>query len=107
MRHDTFSIVGYYEKEDWSAQYSTINQDRTVEKLVDIQEYVPSQGAGGAVYWEQHFHTNWHLTAGTDVEYASGFSNYYSPFTDATTIKGGDLVQTGLFTKAAYQIGRI
>jgi outer membrane receptor protein involved in Fe transport len=58
MRHDTFSIVGYYEKEDWSAKYSTINQPRTVETLVDIQ-YVPSQGAGGAVYWE-HFHTNWH-----------------------------------------------
>jgi outer membrane receptor protein involved in Fe transport len=105
MRHDTFSIVGYYEKEDWSAKYSTINQPRTVETLVDIQ-YVPSQGAGGAVYWE-HFHTNWHLTAGTDVEYASGFSHDYSPFTHATTIKGGDLVQTGLFTQAAYQIGPV
>ncbi len=105
MKSDTFSMVGYYEHEDWTAHYSSINETRTVEKLVDLQ-YVPSDGGGGAAFW-QHFQPHWQVTGGGDVEYVTGFSHDHNPFTGATTVEGGDLLEHGLFAQADYHVGSV
>jgi outer membrane cobalamin receptor len=103
MKHDNFSMAGYYMHEDWDAQYSEINADRTVEKLVDLQ-YVPSDAAGGAGYW-QHSQTRWSVTAGADVQYCTGFSHDTSPFTHVTVLRGGDQTERGIFGQGQYRAG--
>jgi outer membrane cobalamin receptor len=105
MKSDTFSMVGYYEHEDWSAHYSSINQTRTVEKLVD-QQYVPSNGGGGAAFW-QHFQPHWQVTGGGDVEYVTGFSHDYNPLATTLGVEGGDLLEHGLFAQADYHVGPV
>jgi outer membrane receptor protein involved in Fe transport len=105
MKSDTFSLVGYYEHEDWTAHYSSINETRTVEKLVDLQ-YVPSNGGGGAAFW-QHFQSNWQVTGGGDVEYVTGHSHDYNTFTSALAVEGGDLLEHGLFAQADYHVGPV
>jgi len=105
MKSDTFSVVGYGEHEDWTADYSSINDTRTVEKLVDLQ-YVPSNGGGGAAFW-QHFQPHWQVTGGSDVEYVTGFSHDHNPFTEATTVTGGNILEHGLFAQADYRVGPV
>jgi outer membrane receptor protein involved in Fe transport len=105
MKHDTFSMVGYYEHEDWTANYSEILDDRKVIKLADLQ-YAPSNAGGGAAFW-QHFQQHWQVTGGGDVEYVTGFSHDYSPFTNITTVRGGDLLEHGLFAQADYRVGPV
>jgi outer membrane receptor protein involved in Fe transport len=105
MKSDTFSMVGYYEHEDWSAHYSSINATRTVEKLVD-QQYVPSNGGGGAAFW-QHFQPHWQVTGGADVEYVTGFSHDYNPLATSLAVEGGDLLEHGLFAQADYRLGPV
>jgi len=105
MKNDTFSMVGYYAREDFTAHYSEILNDRTVEKLADLQ-YSPSKGGGGAAFW-QHFQSHWQVTGGGDVEYVTGFSHDYSPFTTTTTVEGGDLLEHGLFAQADYRVGPV
>jgi outer membrane receptor protein involved in Fe transport len=105
MKSDTFSLVGYYEYEDWSAHYSSINETRTVEKLVD-QQYVPSTGGGGAAFW-QHFQSHWQVTGGGDVEYVTGHSHDYNPLAKTLTVEGGDLLEHGLFAQADYRVGPV
>jgi outer membrane cobalamin receptor len=103
MTHDNFSIAGYGQHEDWDADYGSTNAGRSVVTLDDLQ-HVPSDGAGGAGYW-QHAETRWAVTAGADVEYATGFSHDTSPFTHTTTLKGGDLVEEGIFGQGQYRAG--
>ena len=105
MKNDTFSVAGYYEREDWTADYSQILNDRTEELLADLQ-YAPSKGGGGAAFW-QHVQSHWQVTGGGDVEYVTGNSNDYSPFTKTTTVTGGDLLEHGLFAQADYRVGPV
>jgi len=103
MKHDNFSIAGYYQHQDWDAKYGSNNEARTVETLDDLQ-HVPSAGTGGAGYW-QHAQTRWSVTAGADVEYVTGFSHDTSPFTQVTKLSGGDLTERGIFGQGQYRVG--
>jgi len=99
---DSISLLGYHTREGFHSSFSSVSSNRQTERLTYTQS-VPSQGSGGAGYW-QHHETRWNLTAGGDVDRVSGTdTDHLIP--SGLRISGGSQLQHGLFAQADAELG--
>lgn len=70
--HDGFAVLGYHTREEFHASFTTITNNRTVERITYTQA-VPSEATGAAAYWTHNVNT-YNFLAGADVERAEGYS---------------------------------
>ncbi len=100
--HDSVSLVGFHTREAFRSTFSSVSADRNTERLT-FQQTVPAQATGGAAYWG-HSESAWNLTAGADIQRASGTSTDRLIPT-GFRIGGGSQLQHGLFAQANAKLG--
>jgi outer membrane cobalamin receptor len=101
---DIFSALGWYTIENFHATFSSINLDRTLERLTSTQS-VPAEGTGGAAYW-RHGGPHWDLLAGGDFSRVEGYSKEVF-YPGGPKVAGGTLTQGGAFAQGDLTLGRL
>jgi outer membrane cobalamin receptor len=98
---EAFSVLGFYSTEQFHSIFSSINAERTFERLTDRQT-VPANGLGADALW-QHDGSHWHAMLGADVNRAHGFSTDH--LTGGVNVGGGTRLQHGVFGEGNLTAG--
>ena len=96
--HDSLSLAGFHQRQQYHQSFSTIAADRNTERLTSNQS-VPAEAAGGSGIW-QHAASTWQVTAGGDLNRVNGTSlDYLIP--SGQRIGGGTIFQRGAFVQTS------
>lgn len=101
-KSETFSIVGYHTREQFHSSFSSVTNNRNLERLTFLQT-VPSQATGGAGFW-RHAGSGWSFLAGADAQHVEGASTDRL-FPTGIRVGGGSQIQYGEFAQLDYSIG--
>ncbi len=99
--NDTISVLGFHTRGEFRSGFSTILNNRTLERLSSTQT-VPSEAFGGSAFW-RHSSTRWNMLAGTDTMRVEGSS--IDRFPTITRIGEGSQFQHGRFVQGDFGKG--
>jgi outer membrane receptor protein involved in Fe transport len=98
---DSLSIAGYHQRGEFRSGFSTILNNRNLERVSFLQT-VPASAVGGAAYW-RHNSSRWNGLAGTDVMRVEGKS--IDAFPAITRVGQGRQLQHGRFLQGDVKAG--
>ncbi len=100
-RNDTVSALGFHTRGEFRSGFSTILNNRNLERISSTQT-VPSEAFGGSAFW-RHTGTRWNLLAGTDSMRVEGRS--IDVFPAITRTGAGSQLQHGRFLQGDFASG--
>jgi outer membrane receptor protein involved in Fe transport len=99
---DSFSILGYHTREQYHSSFSSVTQNRSVERITFLQT-VPSEAVGADALWRRTA-SRWNLLAGADVQRVEGTSVDHL-FPSGLRTGGGSQLQHGVFGQLDFTAG--
>ena len=100
---DTVSALGFHTRGEFRSGFSTILNNRTLERISSSQT-VPSEAFGGSGFW-RHTGTRWNMLAGGDTLRVEGSS--IDRFPTITRVGGGSQFQHGRFLQSDFGAGPV
>ena len=101
-REVSWQALGYHQRREFEAVFSSVASDRASEGLALNQFDVPGRGTGGAFVWQRKGTGNWAVSAGADARHITGETHE-----DVGVFRrreaGGEQAFAGLFTALGYR----
>lgn len=95
----SLSLMGFHQREQFHATFSSIGTNRNSERLTSIQS-VPAEASGGALTWKMGG-SGWNTVVGADLNRAEGYSLDTS-LTSGLKVGGGVQTQHGVYAQGDW-----
>lgn len=101
---ESLNLLGYHEREEYHASFSSIGADRASERMTLLQS-VPAEATGGAALYRIS-RSAWNGLFGLDVQNVEGYS-HERVFPSGGRVSGSSLLQRGFFGQTDFAAGPV